>query len=44
MKQNTIESQTEEWYKIREKKISATNVSTIIGINNFKTKLELLND
>ena len=45
MKQkNTIVSQTQEWYEIREKKISATNVSTIIGINNFKNKEELLSD
>ena len=43
-KKNTIASQTKEWYDIREKKISATNVSTIIGINNFKTKEELLSD
>jgi len=43
-KKNTIASQTQEWYDIREKKISATNVSTIIGINNFKTKEELLYD
>lgn len=43
-KKNTIASQTQEWYDIRERKISATNVSTIIGINSFKTKEELLSD
>ena len=44
LKKNTIVSQTKEWFEIREKKISATNISTIIGINEFKTKEELLND
>jgi putative phage-type endonuclease len=44
LKKNTITSLTKKWYEIREKKISATNISTIIGVNNFKTKLELLND
>ena len=44
IKKNTIASQTQEWYDIREKKISGTNVSTIIGTNNFKTKEELLSD
>ena len=36
LKKNTIVSQTKEWYEIREKKISATNISTIIGINHYK--------
>jgi putative phage-type endonuclease len=44
LKKNTIVSQTKEWYEIREKKISATNISTIIGINHYKNKEELLND
>jgi len=44
LKKNTIECLSKQWYEIREKKISATNISTIIGVNNFKTKLELLND
>lgn len=44
LQQQSIKAQTNEWFSIREKKISATNVSSIIGINNYKTKEQLLND
>ena len=44
LQQNTIVSLTKEWYDIREKKISSTNISTIIGVNSFKSSEELLND
>ena len=44
LQKRSIKSQTNEWYSIRDKKISATNISTIIGIDNYKTKEQLLND
>jgi len=44
LQHDTIVSHSTEWYEIRDKKISATNISTIIGINDFKNKEELLND
>lgn len=39
-----IKAHTKEWYNIRQNKISATNIGTIININNFKNKNDLLND
>lgn len=44
LQKNSIKSQTDEWYLIRDKKISGTNVSSIIGIDNYKNKEQLLND
>ena len=37
-----IKQKTNEWYKIRKKIITATDVSTILECNRFETKKQLL--
>jgi len=44
LQKQCIKSNTLEWFKIREKKISGTNISTIINIDNYKNANQLLND
>lgn len=44
LQKSSIKPHTDEWYNVRDKKISATNISSIIGIDNYKTSEQLLND
>lgn len=44
LQKKSIKPHTDEWYNIRDKKISATNISSIIDVNNYKTREQLLND
>ena len=41
-KNDTIEQRSEEWYHIRHNMLTASDVSSALESNPYKTKLELL--